>query len=90
VDPVPDPLLLRKTGRAGSRKNNYVGFEALKAVVMKSCSAFILVSFLVYFSKMKMEATCSSETSVDFQRTTRRYIPEDRTLHTNNYYHVTI
>jgi hypothetical protein len=27
-----------------------------------------------------MEATCSSETSVDFQRTTRRYIPEDRTL----------
>jgi hypothetical protein len=24
---------------------------------------------------------CSSETSVDFQRTTRRYIPEDRPLH---------
>jgi hypothetical protein len=28
-----------------------------------------------------MEAICSSETSVDFQRTTRRYIPEDSTLH---------
>jgi hypothetical protein len=28
-----------------------------------------------------MEAICSSETSVDFQRTTRRYIPEDCTLH---------
>jgi hypothetical protein len=28
----------------------------------------------------EMEATCSTETSVDFQRTTRRYIPEDRTL----------
>jgi hypothetical protein len=27
-----------------------------------------------------MEATCSSETSFDFQRTTRRYIPGDRTL----------
>jgi hypothetical protein len=27
-----------------------------------------------------MEATYSSETSVDFQRTARRYIPEDRTL----------
>jgi hypothetical protein len=26
-------------------------------------------------------AACSSETSVDFHRTTRRYIPEDRTLH---------
>jgi hypothetical protein len=24
-----------------------------------------------------MEATCSSETSFDFQRTTRRYTPED-------------
>jgi hypothetical protein len=30
---------------------------------------------------VKLEAVCSSETSVDFQRTTRRYIPEDRTLH---------
>jgi hypothetical protein len=30
---------------------------------------------------LQMEGTCSSETSVDFHRTTRRYIPEDRTLH---------
>jgi hypothetical protein len=28
-----------------------------------------------------MEAICSSETSADFQRTTRCYIPEDSTLH---------
>jgi hypothetical protein len=28
-----------------------------------------------------MEAICSPGTSVDFERTTRRYIPEDRTLH---------
>jgi hypothetical protein len=28
-----------------------------------------------------MKAICSSETSVDFQRTTRRDIPEDCTLH---------
>jgi hypothetical protein len=28
-----------------------------------------------------MEATCSYETSVDTQRTTRRYIPEDGALH---------
>jgi hypothetical protein len=27
-----------------------------------------------------METICSSETSVDTQRTTRRYIPEDGTL----------
>jgi hypothetical protein len=29
---------------------------------------------------LKMEATCSSETSVDFHRTTLSYIPEERTL----------
>jgi hypothetical protein len=27
-----------------------------------------------------MEALCSSEASVDFQRISRRYVPEDRTL----------
>jgi hypothetical protein len=30
---------------------------------------------------LKMEAACSSETSVDFQQTPRRYIPKDRNLH---------
>jgi hypothetical protein len=30
-----------------------------------------------------MEAICSSEMSVNFQRTTRRYIPEDSTLRTD-------
>jgi hypothetical protein len=29
---------------------------------------------------LKIEATCSFEMSVDFQRTTRRYIPEDGIL----------
>jgi hypothetical protein len=32
-------------------------------------------------SALKTEAICSSEMSVDFQWTTRRYIPEDGTLH---------
>jgi hypothetical protein len=32
-------------------------------------------------SNLKMETICSSETWVDFQRITGRYIPEDRTLH---------
>jgi hypothetical protein len=35
---------------------------------------------LAYFWTLKMEVICSSETSVDFQRSTRRYIPRDRTL----------
>jgi hypothetical protein len=32
-----------------------------------------------------MEATYSSEMSVGFQRTTRRYIPEERALHNHLY-----
>jgi hypothetical protein len=42
--------------------------------------AFTLVSCLAYSSTLKVEAICSSETSVRFQRTTRRYIPGDSTL----------
>jgi hypothetical protein len=37
--------------------------------------------FSASFSTLKMEAICSSETSVDTERTTWRYIPEDGTLH---------
>jgi hypothetical protein len=33
-------------------------------------------SSFVYSSTLKTEAICSSETSVDFRRTTRRYISE--------------
>jgi hypothetical protein len=42
--------------------------------------AFTLVSCSACFSTLKMEVTCSSEMSIDFQRITWRYIPEDRTL----------
>jgi hypothetical protein len=42
--------------------------------------AFMLISCLAYSSTLKMEVTCSSEMSVEFQQTTGRYIPEDRNL----------
>jgi hypothetical protein len=42
--------------------------------------SFTLVPCLTYCSNVKMEATCSFEASVDFQRPKRHYIPEDRTL----------
>jgi hypothetical protein len=35
----------------------------------------------IFSSTLKMEAICSSETSVASQQTTRRHIPEDDTLH---------
>jgi hypothetical protein len=43
--------------------------------------AFTSVSCLAYSSVLKMEVTCSFEITADFQRTTRHYIPEQRTLH---------
>lgn len=43
-------------------------------------SALTLVSHSAYCSILKTEAIYSSEMSVDFQRITRRFIPEDRTL----------
>jgi hypothetical protein len=49
-----------------------------RRVLLATC--FTVVSCLAY-STLKMEATRSSETSVDFQRTTRHYIPEERTLY---------
>jgi hypothetical protein len=35
---------------------------------------------IAYSSTLKMGAVYSSKTSADFQRTTQRYFPEDRTL----------
>jgi hypothetical protein len=48
---------------------------------MSQAPAFMLVSCLAYYSTLKLEAICSSRTSVDFQWPTQRYIPEDNTLH---------
>jgi hypothetical protein len=38
-------------------------------------------AYAAYYSTLNMESICSPEMSVDFQRTTRRYITEDRSLH---------
>jgi hypothetical protein len=46
----------------------------------KSATYFTLVSCLTYSSNMKMEATYSSVMSVDFQRTARHCIPQERPL----------
>jgi hypothetical protein len=53
-----------------------------KKPARNSCSYYLLmlVSWLAS-STLKMEATCSVETSVDLQPTTGRYIPEVRILH---------
>jgi hypothetical protein len=44
-------------------------------------SCFMLVCCLAYSLTLKIEATCSTKTSVDFQRATLHYNLLDRTLH---------
>jgi hypothetical protein len=45
----------------------------------KQVASSKLVSRLAHFSILKKETTCFSETPVDFQLNTWRYIPEYRT-----------
>jgi hypothetical protein len=44
-------------------------------------ACFMPISCLAYSSILKMEATCSSRTLVDFEWAARHCIPEDRTFH---------
>jgi hypothetical protein len=53
----------------------------LASTLWQLAACFMLVSRLTYSLTLKIEATCSSKTSVDFWWTTWRYTPEDRTLH---------
>jgi hypothetical protein len=41
---------------------------------------FLMVFWLAYSSFLKMEAVCSSETSVNFHWTAWCYVPEDNTV----------
>jgi hypothetical protein len=83
--------MLKKLVAEKKNYNKPVGFEVLAAVVMKSkifwditpCSP---LSCRRNISTLKMEAIFSSVTSVDTQRTTRRYIPEDCTLYNKSVY----
>jgi hypothetical protein len=48
-------------------------------------ACFMQIFFwLTYSLTLKMEVRCSSETSVDFQWTTWRYIPKGRALHNHH------
>jgi hypothetical protein len=66
-------------GQPTFRMNMSPPLEGRRISQARQC--FLLVSCLAYSSTLNMRATCSSETSVDLQRTARRYILEDTTLH---------
>jgi hypothetical protein len=82
VDPVPDPVLLRKSGSAVIRtrdlwicshqivKKKYIwnsGYEPPEGVLRRLCclsASRFLISCLAYSFTLKIEAKCSSETSI--------------------------
>jgi hypothetical protein len=55
-----------------------VGFQVLTAVVKKSCVFWDVASYGPLKANRRFGGTCLHRKSVDFQQTTRRYIPEDR------------
>jgi hypothetical protein len=69
------PLHVRRM--SGARKQSKGSSALPPPLTLVSCSAHSLT--------LKMEATCYSETSVNFWQTTQHYIPEDRT---SSYFHI--
>jgi hypothetical protein len=67
------------TFRNLTKKETSTKYASIRAL---SAAWFMLLSCLAYFYDLKMEATCSSETSVNFQQTWH-YITEDRTISQN-------
>jgi hypothetical protein len=61
----------RKTGEIHNK-------QSARRDLFAAC--FMLTPMLAYSSTLKMKTICSSSTSVDFHRTVRRFITEDRTL----------
>jgi hypothetical protein len=48
---------------------------------MPDFAFFMSVPCMAYYSTLKMEAVCASETPVKFYQTTRCHNPEDNILH---------
>jgi hypothetical protein len=67
------PTFRRNMSTSSGSKNKRSKKPACKQVVSRACCHS-------YSSTLNMEAIRSSETSVGFQQTKRRYMPEDRTV----------
>jgi hypothetical protein len=67
----------------GYEESFFLRYNAMQSIESQATlrRLCMLVSCLVYCSTLNMDAICSPETSVDFQRITPRYVPEDRTIY---------
>jgi hypothetical protein len=66
--------MVRSLGPEFSRLINSISDNILLNIDNLLDTCFLFVDSLPYFSLLKMEAVCSSETSVNFYSTTRGYI----------------
>jgi hypothetical protein len=73
-----------KKGRTKDFLRKVSSSGILRRVGGKSCHMLARWFAEPISSTLKMEAICSSETSVETQRTTRRHILEDDTLHNHH------
>jgi hypothetical protein len=85
--PALTPCSPLKINRRFGKKNILLLFSKSKNKPNKKPT---IIRFLLHagFLLVLLEATCFSETSVDFQRTTRQYIPVDRTLRRDNLFRI--
>jgi hypothetical protein len=74
------PTFRRNMSPPSSESKNKLSRKQSRSITALFVSSIMLVTYLSYSSTLKMEGTYSSETSVEFQRTTWHYIPEDRTI----------
>jgi hypothetical protein len=74
-DTTPCSMLKVNRRFRGTSRLHFQG-RRISQVRSQSQAASKQSFYSAYSWTLKMVATCSSETSVDFQRTTRRYIPE--------------
>jgi hypothetical protein len=68
-----------------SSPSSELKIEPSKNPALSSACCLIIVGFLTYSSTLKVEVICSFETLVHFHPTTRRCVPEGRTLQSNHY-----
>jgi hypothetical protein len=78
-DNISDKILSHKAFQRSCYSEETNMKQAASRAQLAAC--FMPVSCMAYASTLKMGATCSSETLVDFHWTTQCYIPEDMTLH---------
>jgi hypothetical protein len=79
-----DITLLKVSRRFGEHVASIFSVEELTKRESKP-TVFTLISCLVYSLTPKKEATCSSETSVGFERAAQRYVSADGDLHNHRY-----